>query len=185
MEFVVALFGFGALLLLIGILGGDLSFHGATVPKVGRLPRFTVTVLGVALIVTSGVLWALVSLPRDTSTTVTDRPESPAPGKVTITVTHELLATVHRSEVLELFVDQSRVGTSTVTPEQRTATVEFTLPSPSEYGFDASIRAKTHANEDSRFTGSGTLDATSARAFRVRINRSSAGVELVPINTAD
>jgi hypothetical protein len=180
MEFVVALFGFGALLLLIGIVGGDLTFQGATVPKVGRLPRFTVTVLGSALIVTSGLLWAMIALPQDKSATVTGRPDSPSTGKTTITVAHELLATAHRSETLTLFVDQRSVGSSTVTPERPTATFTFTVPSPGEYGFAASMLAKTHGNDDSRFTGSGTLDAKRVRAFRVHINLSSAGVDLIP-----
>jgi hypothetical protein len=46
MQFAIAIFTIGAVLVLIGLVGGDLSYRGLTVPKVGPLPRFTTTVTG-------------------------------------------------------------------------------------------------------------------------------------------
>jgi hypothetical protein len=46
MQFAIAIFTIGAVLVLIGLVGGDLSYRGLTVPKVGPLPRFTTTITG-------------------------------------------------------------------------------------------------------------------------------------------
>lgn len=177
MEFVLAMFGFGSLLLLAGVVGGDLTFQGATIPKIGRLPRFTLSLLGGGLIVTSGVLWALIALPGEGG-------EGPAPAvsapgdAVTATVTRDL-APFHRQETLELFVDQRHVGTLTVDEDDPHGSLEITLPG-SEVGYDAVLHARGPANEQSEFSGSGTL--TTATSFRVRLDRSSTTVELVPVS---
>jgi hypothetical protein len=48
----------GALFILIGLVGGDLSYKGFRVPKVGALPRFTTSAFGI-LILGLGVFVAL------------------------------------------------------------------------------------------------------------------------------
>ncbi len=68
MEFPIAVLGFGVLLLLVGLVGGDLSYSGFVVPKVGPLPRFTTTLTGLAFVLLSVVVYAVeVSVLGDAS----------------------------------------------------------------------------------------------------------------------
>jgi hypothetical protein len=59
MQYVLAVFGFGALLLLVGLIGGDLKYGGATIPKVGAMPRFTTTIFGSGVLLLSLILFAV------------------------------------------------------------------------------------------------------------------------------
>lgn len=185
MEFVLAVFGFGALLLLAGIVGGDLTFRGATLPKLGTLPRFTLTTLGGGLIATSAVLWAAV-LPLDGDTTdgVTTAPATAAPGTTGAPAADGAVATVtrdlspsHRQETLELFVDQRRVGELRLDAETPSASLK--IPRPDEpVGYEAVMQARTHADDPLTQHGTGTLEPASA--YRVLLNPASATVRLVP-----
>ena len=49
MQFAIAIFTIGVVLVLIELVGGDLFYRGLTVPKVGPLPRFTTVTGGVFL----------------------------------------------------------------------------------------------------------------------------------------
>jgi hypothetical protein len=83
-ELPIAVLGFGVLLLLVGLVGGDLSHRSSGVP-VGPLPRSATTLAGVALVVLSLVVGAVAdSVPGDTATSGTtvagaSLPDEPAP----------------------------------------------------------------------------------------------------------
>ena len=62
MQFAIAIFTIGAVLVLIGLVGGDLSYRGLTVPKVGPLPRFTTTITGGVFLAFS--LWDWLAIRR-------------------------------------------------------------------------------------------------------------------------
>jgi hypothetical protein len=77
----IALLGFGVLLLLVGLVGGDLSRSGRVVP-VGPLPRSTTTVAGVASILLSLVVHAVeVRVPGGTSISGTTLAGATAPDE--------------------------------------------------------------------------------------------------------
>jgi hypothetical protein len=75
----------GAIFILIGLIGGDLTYKGFSVPKVGTLPRFTISAFGV-VILGLGIFVALmvefagftpapVASPQPEPSTTTDGPE--------------------------------------------------------------------------------------------------------------
>jgi hypothetical protein len=179
-EFVVAVFAFGSLLLLAGIVGGGLTYRGATLPKLGRLPRFTLTALGGALILASGLLW-LRSLSGNGTSGGPDPgpPSGDGKGAVTRTLVREL-APFHHSEQLDVFVDQRRVGSLEVNAGRPRATLRITLSEAGTHQYDTHLRARLPGGDPSQFTGSGVLETGTARRFRVLLNRSSATVEIVP-----
>ncbi len=186
MEFVVAVFAFGSLLLLAGVVGGDLTYRGATLPKLGRLPRFTLTAIGGVLVIASGLLWLRSFSGPETSTTPRpDRPAGSAGGAggreatITLTLTREL-PPFHHSERLDVFVDQRRAGSLEVSAERPLATLEITLQKEGAHQYDARLVARLPGGDPSEFSGSGVLETEKSRRFRVLLNRSSATVEVVP-----
>jgi hypothetical protein len=74
-EYVIAVFSFGSVLLLIGLIGGDLKAHGFEIPKVGALPRFTTTVLGSGVLLLSLILWAVSMASENTAKTSAQGPD--------------------------------------------------------------------------------------------------------------
>jgi hypothetical protein len=64
MQFAIAIFTIGAVLILIGLVGGDLSYRGLTVPKVGVLPRFTTTIAGGVFLRFSLAVFVVASSPK-------------------------------------------------------------------------------------------------------------------------
>ncbi|MGH2732616.1 MAG: hypothetical protein ACRDJG_06735 [Actinomycetota bacterium] len=180
MEFVVAVFAFGSLLLLAGVVGGGLTYRGATLPKLGRLPRFTLTTIGGALVIASGLLWLRSFSGPETSTAPRpDRPAGDREATITLTLTREL-PPFHHSERLDVFVDQRRVGSLEVGAERPLATIEITLQKGGAHQYDARLMARLPGGDPSEFSGSGVLETEKSRRFRVLLNRSSASVEIVP-----
>jgi hypothetical protein len=178
MEFVVAVFGFGSLLLLLGIVGGDLKYRGVSVPRLGRLPRFTVTAIGSGLLVVSGLLWirASPSAPQPGADT---NPASTGEGEGTVTVIREL-ASFHVTEQLDLTVGQRRAGRIDLDGQRPQATLDVELRGGGPHQYDALLVATTPGGDRLEFGGSGVLEATRSRRFLVTLNRSSASVEIVP-----
>lgn len=178
MEFVVAVFGFGSLLLLLGIVGGDLTYRGVTVPRLGRLPRFTLTAIGSGFLVVSGLLWMRATSPSPRPDAATS-PASTGAAGATITVTREL-ASFHLSEQLELVVGQHRAGRIDVDARQPQAALDVNLGEGGTHQYDALLVATTPGGDRLEFAGSGVLDADRSQRFLVVLNRSSASVEIVP-----
>lgn len=176
----VAVFAFGSLLLLTGIVGGGLTYRGATLPRLGRLSRFTLTALGGALVIASGLLW-LRSLSGNGTLGGPDAgsPAGGGKGAVTLTLVREL-PPFHHSEQLDVFVDQRPVGSLEVNAGRPLATLRIALRKGGTHQYDAHLRARLPGGDPSQFTGSGVLEIDTARRFRVLLNRSSATVEIVP-----
>jgi hypothetical protein len=72
MQFAIAIFTIAAVLILIGLVGGDMSYRGLTVPKVGPLPRFTTTVTGGIFLAFSLVVFLVAEFGHE--------PVAPGPG---------------------------------------------------------------------------------------------------------
>ena len=163
MEFVVAVFGFGSLLLLLGIVGGDLTYRGVAVPRLGRLPRFTLTAIGSGLLVVSGLLWIRVSPSPQQPGPRASSPSERVAG-TTITVTREL-ASFHRSEQLDLVVEQRRAGRIDVNAQRPQGTLDVNLKGVEAPRYDALLVATTPGGDRLEFAGSGVLDVDRSQRF--------------------
>jgi hypothetical protein len=66
MQFAIAIFSLGAMLIVIGLVGGDLSYRGLQVPRVGILPRFTTTITGGVFLACAMAVWLLAEFGHET-----------------------------------------------------------------------------------------------------------------------
>jgi len=172
----VAVFGFGSLVLLAGIVGGDLRYGGASLPRLGRLPRFTLTALGGVLVVASGLMW-LRTLPDDAPPAAAPA-AAPAAGDDVVTVTRALAA-FHVAEELDVAVGQRPPVRLEVGSEQAVASVDLAVDGPGPHRYDARLVARLPGGDTGVFSGSGTVDLRQASRYRVELDRSNAGVRLV------
>jgi hypothetical protein len=124
MELAIAAFTLGAMFILVGLVGGDLSYRGLTIPRVGALPRFTTTIAGCVFLLISLSIFLVNSVPAngaqpppDPSPTTPANPTGPASPsagqepmrEVGIAVVDELAANQVAEEVA-VFVDGMTAG---------------------------------------------------------------------------
>lgn len=196
MDFVVAVFGFGSLLLLIGVLGGGLTVGGVKVPEVARRPRIAAGILGTGLMLASGGLWTFETFsgrqPGSSPTAMSSaqpghlerspgwQPTSEKPSdKVLVTVHRELLLR-HREERLDIAVEQRPLASVLVDRVAPSGSLELVLSGDGLHRYEAVLIARDDAGDEFVFHGRGALDTRQDRVFRARLDLGSAAVVLEP-----
>jgi hypothetical protein len=58
----IGLITIGMIILIGGLMAGDLSYRGTNIPNVGNLPKFTTTITGAILIIVGGLALLLARL---------------------------------------------------------------------------------------------------------------------------
>jgi hypothetical protein len=193
MDFVVAVFGFGSLLLLIAVLGGGLTAGGITVPPVRRTPRLTAGIVGSALMLVSGGLWAAETLrpeqagvPSAAGPPSRPLPVEPSPGNdgvvsdSPVVVRRELLLR-HARERLDISINQRPAVSLMVDKARPSGSLHLVLAGEGPFRYEATLIWVDDQGEEGVFHGRGALDPRSGgRTLRATLNFSSASVVLEP-----
>jgi hypothetical protein len=190
-AFAIAVFTTGAVLVLIGLVGGDLTYRGLHVPKVGVLPRFTTTITGGIFLAIGLGVWAVQMFgapapyqPADNGTKLgvateqrtiagqqqsytasSDPSTQPRQSEpVTISISDRLTDGA-LEEHIDVEVDGQMVGTVAADLDNTSDTLEFaTSKGQHTYNLQGVLIAADDGQEYS-FAGDGSFDATPGGAF--------------------
>jgi hypothetical protein len=183
MQFAIAIFTIGAVLILIGLVGGDLSYRGLTVPKVGVLPRFTTTVTGGIFLLFSLVVFVTAEFGHDINPVAAVQADvvgsgaggsgtsgsGPASGVSAVTVQfNDQLTDGALQEVIQVNVDGQHVGTLQADVGSPNATIEF---SADEGSHDYAMTGALQALDGSEYSlaGQGTFEARAGASFDLSV----------------
>jgi hypothetical protein len=184
-AFAIAVFTTGAVLVLIGLVGGDLTYRGLHVPKVGVLPRFTTTITGGVFLVIGLAVWALQTFgmatpyqpvhderpvgvtteqvntgPRQADPPASSRQDEPVTVSISDSLTDGAI-----EEHVEVAVDGQMVGTLSPDLDNTSDTLQFAVSKGRHtYSLQGVLVAADDGQEYS-FAGEGTFDATAGSAF--------------------
>jgi hypothetical protein len=107
MTLQIVIFGFGAMLLLIGILGGGLELRELKIPQVGRAARLLAAVFGLVFILAGTGMKSESPDPRE--------PQSRNPHvEIVDLMLHDHLGEDQVSEQVIIHIDGRPIGTLTV-----------------------------------------------------------------------
>lgn len=173
MEFPIAVLAFGGLLLLVGLVGGDLSYRGFVVPKVGPLPRFTTTLVGLGFIVLSVVVYALeVSVvngrsgPEPVNAVVREsvrpvepvEPVDPVVAEAIVVTVVDQLGAGQFEEQVDLAVDGSYVGTLYIDEFTPVSSLELPVQAAGPLSYELSVVGTDVDGASYWAQGSGTVE---------------------------
>jgi hypothetical protein len=191
-AFAIAVFTTGAVLVLIGLVGGDLTYRGLHVPKVGVLPRFTTTITGGIFLAIGLGVWAVQMFgtsapyqPADNGTrlgvtteqrTIAGQQQSTASSDpsaesrqneaVTVSISDSLTDGA-LEEHIDVAVDGQMVGTLTADVDNTSDTLEFAV-SKGQHTYDLQgVLVAADDGQQYSFSGDGSFDATPGGAFDV------------------
>jgi hypothetical protein len=182
MELAAAAFTLGAVLILVGLVGGDLTWRGLQIPKVGRMPRFSTTVVGTAFLLIGLFIW-LVEVPVEalgdptasgTPTNVPTATGPPADGPTAtgtpndveyVTVTfYDALTEGAVTETIEVTVDGQAVGSLSADVYQPSASLPFGIE-PATHTFELSGVVVLADMSELELMGKGDFQADAGSAF--------------------
>jgi hypothetical protein len=150
-------FAFGALLILIGILGGGFEVRELKIPKVGPGVRILAAVGGLSCITLGIGIQSKGTTPEKTNS---------SPVNFTIS---DVLGDEQVSEQMTVVIDGRNVGDLTVNEQYPRSTITVTVPQEGKYTYvlDASAVFKGD-NAELHCVGQGTIDVKSEKAFTAR-----------------
>jgi hypothetical protein len=186
MEFAIAVFTLGAVLILIGLVGGDLSYRGLQVPKVGMLPRFTTTITGGVFLVVALSMWLLTEFGHEASGTAAAAsavgpgggglavettelaPTTPDSSPVTLRITDQLTRGVV-AETITVRLDDEEVGTLECTADGPDDALELAVP-PGSHQVSLAGRVWVTEEEPVDVLGSARLEASPGAQYAITIS---------------
>ena len=185
MQFAIAIFTIGAVLILIGLVGGDLSYRGLTVPKVGVLPRFTTTIAGGVFLIFSLAVFVVAEFGHDVDPVPAAHADVVAQGAggggssdpatsridaVTVQFNDQLTEGALQEEI-QVTVDGQQVGNLQADVTDPSATIEFSVEEGSHHYAMAGV---LQAQDGSTYTlaGEGTFEARAGSSFDLSVTHS-------------
>ncbi|HEV8651883.1 MAG TPA: hypothetical protein VG276_21425 [Actinomycetes bacterium] len=186
MQFAIAIFTIGAVLILIGLVGGDLSYRGLTVPKVGVLPRFTTTIAGGVFLMFSLAVFVIAEFGHDVDSVPAAHAEVVAQGAsgggssdpatssrvdaVTVQFNDQLTDGALQEEI-QVTVDGQQVGNLRADVTDPSATIEFSVEEGSHH---YAMAGALQAQDGSEYTlaGEGTFEARAGASFDLSVTDS-------------
>ncbi|HEX8858816.1 MAG TPA: hypothetical protein VGC06_06910 [Actinomycetes bacterium] len=177
-EFPVAIFTIGAFLVLVGLVGGDLSYRGLTVPKVGVLPRFTATVTGGAFLAMSLVVFLVIEFGHDPPAAAADPVVSvssepvvdPAGEAVTISFNDTLTEGAFQEDI-DVSVDGSHAGTLHADVDATSSSIDISVEQ-GEHSYTLIGLIETEGGDQIPVTGEGTFQADAGSSFDLTVSDS-------------
>ena len=162
MNIQIVIFGFGAMLLLIAIVGGGVEIRELKIPQVGRAARALAAFVGLCFIFVGGTME--VRLPGVINAA---EPNSGDTRSVDFMV-HDRLGENQVSEQVTILVDGRSVGTLTVDKYHPHAAVTISVPKSGRYSY--TVEATAVFNIDGRLyrhtgVGQGTIQASAGKNF--------------------
>jgi hypothetical protein len=154
-------FAFGAMLLLIGILGGGFEVKELKIPQVGRVPRFLAASVGALFIILGVGMESKGSSPT---------PPVSSPSSAVDFMIHDALGEDQVSEQITILIDGKSVGTLTVNEYHPNARITVTVPQSGRYSYTAEATAVFHINgrlHPYAGTGQGMIDVKPGKNFRL------------------
>jgi hypothetical protein len=152
-------FTFGAMLLLIGILGGGFEIKELKIPQVGRVPRFLAASVGALFIILG------VGMESGGSTLT---PPVPSPSSAVDFMIYDALGEGQVSEQVTILIDGKSMGTLTVSQYHPSAAMTVTVPRPGKYSYTAEATAVYNIDGELyqyTGTGQGMIDVKSGKNF--------------------
>jgi len=185
MQFAIAIFTIGAVLILIGLVGGDLSYRGLTVPKVGVLPRFTTTTTGGVFLMFSLAVFVVAEFGHDVDPVPAAHADVVAQGAggggssdpatsridaVTVQFNDQLTEGALQEEI-QVTVDGQQVGNLQADVTAPSATIEFSVEEGSHH---YAMTGVLQAQDGSTYTlaGEGTFEARAGSSFDLSVTDS-------------
>jgi hypothetical protein len=186
MQFAIAIFTIGAVLILIGLVGGDLSYRGLTVPKVGVLPRFTTTIAGSVFLAFSLAVFVIAEFGHDVGPVpaaphqvvgqdasgggVSDPAISSSVGAVTVQFSDQLTPGALQEEI-QVTVDGQQVGSLRADVTNPTDTIEFSVEEGSHsYAMVGALQAQD--GSEYALAGEGTFEGRAGASFDLSLTDS-------------
>jgi hypothetical protein len=154
-------FAFGAMLLLIGILGGGFEIKELKIPQVGRVPRFLAASVGALFIILGVGMESKGSSPA---------PPVPSQSYGVDFMIHNELGEDQVSEQVTILIDGKSVGALTVNRYHPNAVMRVTVPQAERYSY--TVEATTLFNINGKLysyagAGQGMIDVKSGKTFRL------------------
>lgn len=185
MQFAIAIFTIGAVLILIGLVGGDLFYRGLTVPKVGVLPRFTTTIAGGVFLMFSLAVFVVAEFGHDVDPVPAAHADVVAQGAggggssdpatfridaVTVQFNDQLTEGALQEEI-QVTVDGQQVGNLQADVTAPSAAIEFSVEEGSHHYAMAGV---LQAQDGSMYTlaGEGTFEARAGSSFDLSVTDS-------------
>jgi hypothetical protein len=180
MQFAIAIFTIGAVLVLIGLVGGDLSYRGLTVPKVGPLPRFTTTITGGVFLAFSLVVFLVAEFGHDPvaldpgmtdmagAGVVSETTTAAGVDAVTVQFSDQLTDGALREQI-EVTVDGSYAGTLYADLAAPDDNIQFSVTEgPHTYAMAGTIQAQD--GSEYSLAGEGTFSASPGSTFDLTVS---------------
>jgi hypothetical protein len=186
--------GFGAVLLLVGILGGGFEIKEFKVPKVGPAPRVLSTVAGAFFVILGVGLQATDVSARggaDKNTYIQPAPNvQPSPNAQSSPVEFTIFDRVDGNQVTEqvtVLIDGRVKGQLTVDRQNPQSMLAITVPASGRYSY--TIESKTVVAQEGRFyeyagAGQGIINVVDGKRFDLALT-SSGNTWLVTLVEAD
>jgi hypothetical protein len=192
MNIAVLAFGLGALLLLVGILGGGFEIKELKIPKVGWPPRLVALVAGGCFIVLGIGQNASVNAPTSPNIPLVSgdvsKPTPPPPVAKEEPVEFSIYDQLGQNEISEqvtILLEGRRVGTLTVNEEYPgPAMISVTVPQTGRYSYTAEATAAFNFNGERRdfaCAGQGTINVRRGKSFDLRGSINSSNTLLISL----
>jgi hypothetical protein len=190
MNIAVLAFGLGALLLLVGILGGGFEIKELKIPKVGWPPRLVALLAGACFIVLGIGQNASVSAPPSPNIPLVrgdvSKPTPPVANEEPVEFSiYDQLGQNEISEQVTILLEGRRVGTLTVNEEYPgPAMISVTVPQTGRYSYTAEATAAFDFDGERRdfaCAGQGTINVRRGKIFDLRGSINSSNTLLISL----